>query len=39
MCPSGKAATSTQVPLLPLKLLVRQWLVEGSEAATECLRT
>jgi hypothetical protein len=27
MCPSGKAATSTQVPLLPLKLLVRYGLM------------
>src|SRR5437763_11096572 len=34
MCPSGKAATSTQVPLLPLKLLVRQWIAEGSEVVT-----
>jgi hypothetical protein len=33
MCPSGKAATSTQVPLFPLKLLVRR-LVSESGAVT-----
>jgi hypothetical protein len=34
MCPSGKAASSMQVPLLPLKLLVRQWMRDGSGVVT-----
>jgi hypothetical protein len=38
MCPSGKAATSTQVPLLPLNRLVRQWMAGGSSVPTGCLQ-
>jgi hypothetical protein len=38
MYPLGNTATSTQVPLLPLKLLVRQRATGESEGVTVCLR-